>query len=70
MTTKGRFLKPSEIETPPGAEGWEDLYTYNLLFSADRREAEEDRAVPSRAHAARMVSLFMIGGGDWGGSAT
>lgn len=39
-TTHGVFPKPSEIQTPPGAEGWEDLYTYSFLFSKDRGEHE------------------------------
>ena len=26
-----RFPSPFEAETPPGAEGWEDLYTYSPL---------------------------------------
>lgn len=41
MTTTRKLPRPSEIETPPGAEGWQDLYTYPLLFSEDRREAED-----------------------------
>ncbi|HEV3365437.1 MAG TPA: PEP-utilizing enzyme [Acidimicrobiia bacterium] len=36
-----RFPSPFEIETPPGAEGWEELYPYYTLFSADRREYED-----------------------------
>ena len=36
-----RFPSPFEAETPPGAEGWEDLYTYSLPFSEDRRDYEE-----------------------------
>lgn len=36
-----RFPSPFEIETPPGAEGWEDLYTYNLVFSEDRKAYED-----------------------------
>lgn len=36
-----RFQSPFEIETPPGAEGWEDLYTYSLPFSEDRRQFED-----------------------------
>ncbi len=36
-----RFPSPFEIETPPGAEGWQELYTYSLPFSEDRREYEE-----------------------------
>jgi pyruvate,water dikinase len=36
-----RFPSPFEISTPPGAEGWEQLYTYSLPFSADRRDYEE-----------------------------
>ena len=40
MTTE-RFPSPFEIETPPGAEGWEELYPYYVSFSTDRREYEE-----------------------------
>ena len=36
-----RFPSPFEIETPPGAEGWEELYPYYIVFSADRREYED-----------------------------
>ncbi len=36
-----RFPSPFEIETPPGAEGWQELYTYSTLFSEDRRDYEE-----------------------------
>jgi pyruvate,water dikinase len=36
-----RFPSPFEIETPEGAEGWEDLYTYSLPFSEDRRGYED-----------------------------
>lgn len=36
-----RFPSPFEIETPPGAEGWQELYTYSTLFSEGRREYEE-----------------------------
>ncbi|MEA2057129.1 MAG: hypothetical protein U9O63_00280, partial [Actinomycetota bacterium] len=39
--TADRFPSPFEIETPPGAEGWEDLYTYSLPFSDDRRDYED-----------------------------
>lgn len=36
-----RFPSPFDIETPAGAEGWEDLYTYSLPFSEDRRAYED-----------------------------
>jgi pyruvate, water dikinase len=36
-----RFPSPFEIETPPGAEGWQALYTYSLPFSSDRRDYED-----------------------------
>jgi pyruvate,water dikinase len=36
-----RFPSPFEIETPPGAEGWQGLYTYSLPFSQDRRDYED-----------------------------
>ena len=35
-----RFPSPFEIETPEGAEGWKELYTYSSLFSEGRREYE------------------------------
>ena len=37
---EARFPDPFEIETPPGAEGWEELYTYSALFSEERRDYE------------------------------
>ncbi|HET7566901.1 MAG TPA: PEP-utilizing enzyme [Gaiellaceae bacterium] len=37
------FLSPFEVETPPGAEGWEEMYPYYLLFDPARRESEENR---------------------------
>ncbi len=36
-----RFPSPFEIQTPPGAAGWEKLYLYSSLFSEDRREYED-----------------------------
>jgi pyruvate, water dikinase len=36
-----RFDSPFSIATPPGAEGWQDLYSYHLLFD-DARKAHED----------------------------
>jgi len=43
MSTNGqhRFSSPFDVPTPPGAEGWEDLYPYYLVFSEDRRAEEE-----------------------------
>jgi pyruvate, water dikinase len=36
-----RFPSPFEIETPAGAEGWEELYNYSTIFSEERRDYEE-----------------------------
>jgi pyruvate, water dikinase len=36
-----RFPSPFEMPTPPGAEGWQDLYAYSSVFSEDRREYED-----------------------------
>jgi pyruvate,water dikinase len=43
MATTGnhRFASPFDVKTPPGAEGWQDLYPYYLVFSEDRRAEEE-----------------------------
>ncbi|MGQ0848396.1 MAG: PEP-utilizing enzyme [Actinomycetota bacterium] len=38
-----RFPSPFDIAVPKGAEGWEQLYTYNLPFSEGRREYEDNR---------------------------
>jgi pyruvate, water dikinase len=40
--TKG-FLSPFDVETPEGAEGWDEMYPYYLLFDPGRRDAEENR---------------------------
>ena len=37
------FLSPFDVPTPEGAEGWEEMYPYYLLFDPERREAEENR---------------------------
>ncbi|MFL4474123.1 PEP-utilizing enzyme [Paeniglutamicibacter sp. MACA_103] len=35
------FPKPSDLQVPPGAEGWEELYPYYLVFQ-DALKKEED----------------------------
>jgi pyruvate,water dikinase len=37
------FRSPYEIETPEGAEGWEEMYPYYVLFEPSRRAEEEKR---------------------------
>jgi pyruvate,water dikinase len=37
------FLSPYDVETPAGAEGWEEMYPYYVLFDPARREQEENR---------------------------
>ena len=37
------FPSPFDVETPAGAEGWEQMYPYYLLFDPARREEEENR---------------------------
>jgi pyruvate,water dikinase len=36
-----RFPSPFEMETPTGAEGWEELYGYSTVFSEDRKDLED-----------------------------
>jgi pyruvate, water dikinase len=36
-----RFPSPFEIETPQGAEGWQDMYVYSSLFSDARKDFED-----------------------------
>jgi pyruvate, water dikinase len=40
---RNEFPSPFDVETPAGAEGWEQMYPYYLLFDPARREEEENR---------------------------
>jgi pyruvate,water dikinase len=42
-TPIGAFPSPYEIETPPGCEGWEEMYPYHALFDERRRASDEQR---------------------------
>jgi pyruvate,water dikinase len=39
--TKTSFPSPYELQAAPGAEGWQDLYAYNLVFQDKLRDVEE-----------------------------
>ncbi len=39
----GAFPSPYSIETPPGCEGWEEMYPHYALFDSRRRETDEQR---------------------------
>ena len=38
---KKSFPRPSDLATPPGAEGWEKMYPYYLVFHESLREEED-----------------------------
>lgn len=38
---RSSFPSPYELAAPAGAEGWQDLYAYNLVFQQNRRDVEE-----------------------------
>lgn len=40
---RNSFPSPYEQPAPAGAEGWKDLYAYNLVFQENRRELEEGK---------------------------
>ncbi|MGL3150149.1 PEP-utilizing enzyme [Microbacterium sp. A82] len=42
-TARNSFPSPYEQEPPAGAEGWKDLYAYNLVFQDNLREVEENK---------------------------
>ncbi|QBJ95476.1 hypothetical protein ERC79_05505 [Rhodococcus sp. ABRD24] len=42
MTMKS-FPSPFDLETPAGAEGWEELYPYNLVFQPSRKDVEDGK---------------------------
>jgi pyruvate,water dikinase len=37
------FPSPYSIETPPGCEGWEEIYPYHAFFAEARRSKDENR---------------------------
>ena len=39
----GAFPSPFSIETPPGCEGWEEMYPYYAVFDERRRDSDEHR---------------------------
>jgi pyruvate, water dikinase len=41
--SESAFPSPYEIETPPGCEGWEEMYPYYALFDERRRDTDEGR---------------------------
>ena len=43
VSAAGSFPSPYEIETPPGCEGWEEMYPYYALFDERRRDTDEER---------------------------
>ncbi len=43
MASSGAFPSPYSIETPPGCEGWEEMYPYHAFFAEARRETDENR---------------------------
>ena len=42
-TKKRRFTSPFDVETPSGAEGWEEMYPYYALISPERQKMEEEK---------------------------
>jgi pyruvate, water dikinase len=43
LRAEAKFQSPFEVPTPKGAEGWEEMYPYYLLFDPERRDTEENR---------------------------
>jgi pyruvate, water dikinase len=41
--TSSAFSSPYDIATPPGCEGWQEMYPYYAVFDESRREADESR---------------------------
>jgi pyruvate, water dikinase len=39
----GAFPSPYSVQTPPGCEGWEEMYPYYAVFDERRRDTDEPR---------------------------
>lgn len=54
-----RFPSPFEVETPEGAEGWEQMYNWYHLFGEERRELDEQRFwFQDRLHHPRLLHPY------------
>ena len=49
----GAFPSPYSIETPPGCEGWEEIYPYHAFFAPARRK-------PSKAAVAVIAERLEL----------
>ncbi|MBU1752457.1 hypothetical protein KKG56_01125 [bacterium] len=65
-----RFPSPFEIKAPEGAEGWEEMYPYYLLFSDDRRDFEDKRFwfCDTMHHPVPLYPFDAITAESWGPS--
>lgn len=43
QTVTDRFISPYQLPAPTGAEGWEELYPYFLVFQENLKEREEQK---------------------------
>jgi len=43
MTAKKSFTSPYDLAAPAGAEGWQDLYPYNLVFRDNLKDKENEK---------------------------
>lgn len=43
MTTHVKFPSPYDVKAPPGAEGWQELYPYYLVFQENLKDKEEGK---------------------------
>ncbi len=41
--TRTRFPSPFELATPPGCEGWEEMYAYHAVFAESHRDFADGR---------------------------
>ena len=41
--TKKSFVSPYDLEAPAGAEGWRELYPYNLVFQESQKDQENGK---------------------------
>ncbi|MFE6509149.1 PEP-utilizing enzyme [Nocardioides sp. NPDC057767] len=59
------FPKPSELSVPPGAEGWEKLYPYNLVFTNGSGAEDEKFWFCDSQHWPTVFKPFETIGGEF-----
>ncbi len=53
-----KFISPYHYQAPAGAEGWQGLYRYYMVFQENLKQAEERRANSRLGYLVRVTKVL------------